>query len=380
MLRTFEYRLYPTRSQRVLLMQCLSESRRLYNEMLERVKDHHAKTGEFLFKYSLTTRFKGRGGEYVPATTVQTLADRLDKAIRRYIARKELNEKTGFPRFKSANRWHSIHLRQFGRGRDAWLEDGRLCVPGKLGKSIKIKQHRPLEGTPKTVHLVFRADGKWHALIVCDLGEAPTAKDGPAVGLDVGLKVFLADSNGETVENPRHHRRLQKKLRREQRKMCRRKKGSKRRKKAAREVAKTHLKIARQRKDFLHKVARRYVDEYSTIVVEDLNVVGMVKNRYLAKSIRDASWSKFVEILESKAEEAGSRVVKVPARFTTQRCSNCGELVPKPLFIRTHVCTSCGYVGDRDVNAAKNMLLAWAGPSRRNVADCRERAPRSCLL
>ncbi len=130
------------------------ESRHLYNEMLAQVKEHYALTGELLFKYSLTARFKGRGGEYVPASTVQTLADRLDKALRRFLSRKEVGKPAGFPRFKGANRWHSIHLRQYGKSRDVNLSEGGLKVPGKLGKSIKVKQHRPLEGTPKTAYLI----------------------------------------------------------------------------------------------------------------------------------------------------------------------------------------------------------------------------------
>jgi putative transposase len=361
-------------------MACLKESRHLYNEMLEQVADYYAETGRFLFKYSLSTRFRDRGGSHVPASTVQTLADRLDKALRRYIARKNLGKRAGFPRFKSANRWHSIHLRQYGKGRDVRLENGRLYVPGKLGKSIKTKQHRPLEGKPKTVYLVLGANGKWYALVVCDLGEAPPAKGGPAIGLDVGLRVFIADSEGGTVVNARCYQVSEKKLRRAQRKKCRRRKGSNRHKKAAREVARIHLKIARQRKDFLHKVARRYVDRYGTIVVEDLNVAGMVKNRHLAKAIHDAGWSKFVKILDGKAEEAGSRVIKVPARFTTQRCSECGELVPKTLSVETHICAFCGYAENRDGNAAKNILLAWTGPSGQNAKEYLERVPRSRLL
>ena len=276
MRKTFEYRLYPDRHQRELLMTCLIESRHLYNEMLQTVRDYYAESGEFLFKYELTIRFKGRSGEHVPATTVQTLAGRLDKALQRFVARKKHKERVGFPRFKSPNRWHSIILRQWGK--DVRLEEGKLRVPKKLGKSIKIKQHRSLEGKPKMACLKLKADGKWYALIVCDLGNGPLkGRDGDAVGLDVGLKVFIADSEGNMVENPRHYQRSQSKLRVTQRKMCRRKKGSKRCRKAARAVAKRHLKIARQRKDFLHKIARRYVDAYGTIVVEDLKVASMVK-------------------------------------------------------------------------------------------------------
>src|SRR5438067_11556377 len=132
-MRTFEYRLYPKKEQSRKLMQCLRESRILYNEMLETVKQQYAEKGTFPTKYDLTARFKGRGGEHIPATTVQTLADRLTKALTRFLACKELSCKVGFPRFKGANQWHSIHLRQYGVSRDVWLdEDGKhLHVPAK---------------------------------------------------------------------------------------------------------------------------------------------------------------------------------------------------------------------------------------------------------
>jgi putative transposase len=379
--KTFEYRLYPTRVQRGLLLSCLAESRLLYNEMLEMVKAHYEETGTFLSRYDLTYRFKSRGGKHVPQTTVQSLADRLDKALRRFFHRKELGQKTGFPRFKSPNRWHSIQLRQYGFGRDVYLdpETGRLRVPKKLGGLLKVKHHRPLERTPKTAHLVYRADGHWYVLIVCDLGEAPEKRNGPAVGIDVGLKVFAADSEGHTVENPRPLKKATRKLRRTQRKLSRCKKGSQRRKKAARALAKEHLKVSRQRRDHAHKTARRYVDRYAVLTVEDLRVCNMVKNHYLARAISDAGWSQFVNILELKAEGAGVRVYKIPPHFTSQLCSECGEVVEKSLSVRTHFCPSCGYVADRDHNAARN-ILARAEPSEHKVAGCGEPAPRSRLL
>jgi len=383
--KTFEYRLYPNRAQRGLLLSSLAQSRRLYNEMLEELKSHYDQTGTFLSGYDLAYRFKGRGGEHVPQTVVQTLANRLDKARKRFFHRKELGQKVGFPRFKSANRWRSIQLRQYGLGRDVFLDPdtGRLRVPKKLGSRLKVKLHRPLEGTPKTAHLVYRADGHWYVLIVCDLGEAPEKRDGAAVGLDVGLTHFVADSDGNTIENPRCFRKSHKKLRRAQRKIARRKKGSNRRRKASRQTAKQHLKIARQRKDHAHKIARRYVDQYAFIGVEDLRVENLLKNRHLARAIADASWSAFKNILVLKAEEAGVRVVEVPPRFTSQRCFECGEIVQKSLSVRVHVCPHCGYVEDRDVQAAKNILrasLARTGPSGDKVGDCVESSPRSCLL
>jgi putative transposase len=372
MYKTFEYRLFTNRSQSALLLSCLAQSRLLYNEMLEVLKAHYEKSGKVLSRYDLAHRFKERGGEHVPQSTVQTLADRLDKALKRVFDRKELGCKVGFPRFKGANRWHSIQLRQYGRGRDVFLnsETKRLHVPKKLGARLKVKQHRPLEGTPKTAHLVLRADEHWYVLIVCDIGQAPPKRKGEAVGIDVGLTHFVADSEGKTVESPRCFKKAQNKLRRAQRKTARRKKGSNRRRKASKQAAKQRLKIARQRKDHAHKTAREYVDKYATLAVEDLRVCNMLNNHHLARAISDAGWSQFVNILELKAEEAGVRVYKVAPQFTSQLCSNCEEVVEKSLSVRTHTCPWCGYVADRDHNAARNILAkaeARAEPSYSNA-------------
>jgi IS605 OrfB family transposase len=149
----------------------------------------------------------------------------------------------------------------------------------------------------------------------------------PAIGLDVGVKVFLADSEGGMVENPRHHRRGQQRLAHAQRLAGRRAKGGYRRRKANREVACQHLKISRQRRDFHFKTAKRYAEDYSRICVEDLTVAGMETNHCLTKRIHDAAWSAFLAILEDEAARADHRVIRVPARFTTQKCHRCGEHV-----------------------------------------------------
>ena len=222
-MRTFEYRLYPNKEQSHLLMQCLIESRTLYNEMLETVKRRYEKEGTFPGKYDLTARFKGRGGEHVPATTVQSLADRLSKSLKRFLARKELAVKVGFPRFKKGNQWHSIQLRQYGKDVYLHKEKKHLIVPKKIGKSLKIKLHRPIEGMPKTVHLVLRADGHWYALIVCERSHIPNMLRARASILTsvlmYSIKSFLTDSEGNTVENPRFYRSSQKTLRRKQRQL-----------------------------------------------------------------------------------------------------------------------------------------------------------------
>jgi len=149
-MRTFEYRLYPNKKQTRLLMGCLIESRTLYNEMLETVKTQYAEQGTFPTKYDLTAQFKGRSGEYVPATTVQMLADRLSKSLKHYLEAKALGlPHVGFPRFKQPHRWHSIQLRQYGQGKDVYLhaDQNHLIVPKKLGHCLKIKLLRPIEGT-----------------------------------------------------------------------------------------------------------------------------------------------------------------------------------------------------------------------------------------
>jgi putative transposase len=359
-MRTFEYRLYPNKQQRHLLMQCLKESRLIYNQMFETVKQQYEDKGTFPSKYDLEAAFKGQG-EHVPATTVQMLADRLSKALKRFLAAKQNNiPGIGFPRWKSPNRWHSIQLRQYGKDGYLHEEKKHLVVPKKLGHFLKIKLHRPTLGTPKTIHLVLRADGHWYALIICETepltSHEPTECSHPDIGIDVGLKSFLTDSEGNTVPNPRYYRTSQRTLRRKQRTIARRKKESRRRRKAARSTAQTHLKIKRQRRDFHSKVAKQYAERYQVIAVEQLQILNMVQNHSLAKSIMDASWGAFLDILEDKAGRASHQVVRVNPRFTSQKCHKCGEIVQKSLSVRTHVCPFCGFLADRDVNAAKNIL------------------------
>jgi putative transposase len=349
------------KEQARLLMACLAESRHIYNSMLEMVKQQYEDKQTFPSKYDLENAFKGQGSEHVPATTVQMLADRLTKSLKRFLAAKQNDiPGIGFPRFKKPNRWHSIQLRQYGK--DCYLHEDKkhLIVPKKLGHFLKIKLHRPIEGTPKTVHLVHRADGHWYVLIVCAIEphteHAPSTCDHPAIGIDVGLKSFLTDSEGRTIENPRFYRTSAATLRRKQRMIARRKKGAHRRRKAACSTAQTHLKIARQRRDVHYKTAKQYADHYQVIAVEKLQILNMVQNHSLAKSIMDASWGAFLDILEEKAERAGHRVIRVNPRFTSQKCFKCGEIVQKSLSVRTHICPFCSYIADRDVNAAQNIL------------------------
>jgi putative transposase len=187
----------------------------------------------------------------------------------------------------------------------------------------------------------------------------------------MGIRYLVADSNGYTIDNPKHAKKSAKKLARAQRKLAKCNRGSHRRKKAKHLVARTHERIHNQRKDTLHKASHHYVKHYQTIVVEDLKVANLVRNHSLAFAIADASWGMFRQFLENKAESAGRKMIAVAPHYTSQKCSSCGEYVQKSLSVRTHVCPFCGYIADRDVNAARTILqrglqvLARTGPSSR---------------
>jgi putative transposase len=365
-MRSFEYRLYPTRDQRRALALCLVETRDAYNAMLTFTKAQYDRAKTFPRRYDLTKAFAGTAGARTPASTQQALAERLSKALayfskHRHERQPDGTPRVGFPRFKTPNSWHSICLRQH-RADFRLSDDGRqLNVPKKLGGKIKLKRHRPVEGVPRRAYLVRRADGHWYVMIVCNettARVAPAPGRDEAIGIDVGLRHFLTDSNGGTIGNPGYFRSALKRLRRKQRTLSRRQRSSHRRRKAARSVAQTHLKVARQRRDFHFKSAKKYVERYRLIAVEDLTIARMVHHPRLSKSILDAGWGAFLNILQDKAARAGSELLRVPARSTSQKCSRCNEASPKSLSARTHVCRHCGYVADRDHNAAQNILAA----------------------
>ena len=230
--------------------------------------------------------------------------------------------------------------------------------------------HRPLEGTFKFARIVLRPSG-WYLQCICETEPIPLSKKDNAVGLDMGIRYLVADSNGQVIANPKHAKKSAKKLAKAQRRLAKCKKGSNRRKKARQNVARHHERIANQRKDTLHKASHHYVKHYQTIVIEDLKPANMVQNHHLAFAIADASWGMFRQYLEAKAESAGRQVLAVAPHYTSQKCSSCGAYVQKSLSVRTHVCPFCGYLADRDTNAARNILhrglqvLARTGPSLR---------------
>jgi putative transposase len=298
--------------------------------------------------------------------TLQTVADEVDKAFKGFFRRVKAGEKPGYPRFKGRHRFHSFAFKQFGVG--AKLDGRRLKLFG-IGR-VAVRWHRPLEGTIKTVRIVHRA-GRWYACFVCEVPDKPELpKTGRAIGIDIGVSALITTSEGEKVEHPRFYRDGQQKLRQVQRSLARKKRGGKNRAKVLLQVQRHHEHIQNQRADFAHKLCHALVQDYDRIACEALKIRNMVRNHRLSKSILDAGWGIFKQLLTNKAGEAGRQVVFVDPAHTSKTCSNCGALFQDfDLSTRWVECT-CGLSLDRDHNAAINILkrAGWDTSVQQNVA------------
>jgi putative transposase len=277
---------------------------------------------------------------------------RLDKTYQAFFRRVQRGEKAGFPRFKGRSRYHSFTFKEYGNG--ATIDNGVLVL-SKIGR-INVHWSRPIEGTPKTVTISKEADGWYVAISSADVPMKPLRPTSQETGIDPGIEAFATLSDGARILTPVCYRKAEAYLRRCQRRVARRKKGSHRRRKAVALLAKAHQHIARQRRDFHHKEARKLAQAYDVIYHEDLRVRNLVQNHSLAKSISDAGWSAFLAILAFKAVNAGKRVAAVNPAFTSQVCSGCGVTVAKGLSVRWHACPECGTGLHRDHNAALNIL------------------------
>ena len=290
----------------------------------------------------------------------QASADRAWAAVQRFFDNCKAKKpgKKGYPRFQHENR--SVEYKTTGwkledDGKHIRFTDG--CGIGRLRLVGNPKQH--IETFPikqiKRVRIVHRADGYYCQFSVQAERKIEHKYTGSVVGIDMGLKVFYTDSDGNTVENPRHYRKAEKKLKRLHREVSRKQKKSKNRKKARQHLAKAYLKVNRQREDFARKTASTLVSSHDLIAYEHLQIPNMVKNHKLAKSIHDASWGQFLNWVKSYGVMHGIEVVAVSPQYTSQDCSACGARVQKTLSTRTHVCPKCGLVLDRDENAAINI-------------------------
>ncbi|MFA5048889.1 MAG: transposase [Patescibacteria group bacterium] len=357
MRKTFKYRLLGNKAVFEKTDSWLYLCRWLYNTALEqRISIYRQNKGKISCydQINQLPELKDHFSEYgeVSSQTLQDVIERLDKAYSNFFRRiKKGTEKSGFPRFRGKDRYDSFTLKQCG-----WKLDGKYLTIKKMGR-FKMRLSRPIEGDIKTI-TIRKESNKWYACFSCDnVSEKKLLKLNNSIGLDVGIKSFLVDSEGIIIDNPKFLRKSEVLLRVRQRTLSRRKKGSNRRNDARILVSKVHKKVINQRNDFLHKLANQYISKYGTLVFEDLNIKGMVKNRHLAKSINDASWGKFYELCAYKAEEAGRQIVRVN-RFepTSKKCSQCGAINQElKLCDRKWICSSCGTLHARDHNAAKNI-------------------------
>ena len=355
MLKTYKYRIYATSGKLRALENTLEICRATYNKLLEvrKLAFETAKQKISCFDCNkLLTQWQIAG---VHSQVLQNISKRLDLAFQNFFRRcKEKQEDPGFPRFKGKNRYDSFTYPQFGFK----LNGNKLQLSG-IGH-VKLKLHRALEGTIKTC-TIKKEGTNWYVTFAVEVQKvARTKSEISAIGIDMGCVDFATFSDGSSIPNPHYLRASSEKLKKVQQKVSAKKhlpvenKGKIRAKKA---LTVLHFKVRNQRHDFLHKLSRICVETYSHICVEKLNIKGMLQSNFksLNRSISDSGWGTFRQMLNCKAEEAGSCILEVDPAFTSQMCSNCGILVPKELHVRVHDC-SCGLRIGRDINAAKNIL------------------------
>jgi len=394
-LKAYKYRMYPNKEQIAFLENHFGACRFVHNYFWHKYKDSKLPS-----KIELQRELKElkKQDEYkwlsnVNSQSLQVSVHNLVKAYKRAFAREVVRERKaaiakaktpkqkakalhfGFPKFKSKkSRYQSFNVPQ-----NVKVKESRVYIP-KLKSGIKVKFHRilPQNGRIKQA-TISRKNGKYYiSILVEEVVEIPE-RPFKAVGIDVGLKHFAVLSNGEKVSNPRWFRKTELKLKVLQRRLSRKKLYSKNWYKMKTKISKLHEKVLNQRNDFLHKVSTVIAKQYSFIAVEHLSVKNMQKNHYLAKSISDASWSKFVEFLKYKSEWQGGKLVQIDTFYPSSKvCSVCGYKIDKlPLSKREWTCPRCHATHDRDINASKNILkfaLSGQGLSVAPVEASRRRA------
>jgi len=358
-------RLYPTNSQKITLAQHFGCARWWWNYALNKCVETYKETGKGLTRSAMNSMLpklkKEEETKWLKdcySQVLQSVSLNLSRAYLNFFA---LRAK--YPKFKSKFTRQSIQYPQ-----QVFQIESSLKFPGKLG-IVKAKIHRPLFGKIKTVTVSMTTSGKYFASVLLEK-ESPLAPlnkggteggiTGKVIGIDLGIKDFAITHNGQKTSkysNPRHLSKHEKNLKRKQQKLARKQLASKTRNKAKKLVAKVYERISNVRQDFLHKLSRKIVNNNQVVVVENLNVKGMVRNHKLAKAIMNCSWGKFVNFLDYKLSQSGKLLVEIDRFFPSSKtCSNCHYKIDKlPLDMRHWKCPSCQLDHDRDENAAKNI-------------------------
>ncbi len=351
-IKSYKYRVYPSKRQSRTLNDHLAICCELYNAALQERREAWRLDHKSISFYDQTYQLKDIRQERPDVASVNShvlewTLDRVNKAFQSFFARVRRGEKPGYPRFRSSRRYESMTFRNIGNA----LTENKLRI-SKIGQ-VKIKLHRPLEGAIKTM-TIKREAGRWFAVFVCEVEPMPLLFSPNAIGIDVGLTTFATLSDGRAIQNPRHYRQAERKLRVAQRRVARRKKGSNRRRKAVLLLQRVHAHVKAQRADFHHKESRNLVDGNGLIAVENLNTKGLAAG-VLSKSVNDAGWAQFLNMIAYKAEWAGRVFVRVNPAGTSQTCI-CGAEVRKTLAQRWHLCLNCGLSASRDHVSAQVIL------------------------
>jgi len=357
---THEHKVKPTGGQRRRLFDVKEEDRRVYNKALEQRIRRYKEDGESVTLYDqmkTLTKVRAKRPKIAAGHAVRQRGPlkRLDRAFQAFYRRVKAGETPGFPKFKAKKHWNSIEIyEQYD------VRDGRFYSKD-FPDGLRFNESRPIpKGARHCGATIKLTPTGWYVYLKLELSTPepkPIEEVTNPVGIDMGLNHFAVNHKGQKLENPRFEREAHAKTRRLQRKLARAQRGSNSRRKKARALAKHYRKVTNQRKDRLHKKSTMICCKHDLVAYENLNVEGMKRNKRLARSISDAGWSRFLAMIGYKAEKGGIHAIGVNPRNTSQECSECGVITKKSLADRVHVCKECGYEADRDVNAARNILI-----------------------
>ena len=355
--RNYKFNLSPKKRHVNRLQETLNSCRFVYNQILEKRNTHWKETKKTLSCFDCQKLIKNIELKTpLHSQVLQNVSVRVDLAYLGFFRRlKNKDGKAGFPRFKSSDRYDSFTFPQTGFA----LKDKKLWM-SKIGE-IRINLHRKVEGKIKT--LTIKREGTHrYAIFSCEVEvKVKEKKWKRATGIDFGCKDFVTCSDGTTIPNPHFLKQSQEELSKIQGKYSKLKlkpRDDKQKIKTKKSLVKLHCKVKNQRKDFLHKLSKQFVEEYSHICIENIKPSQLLNDnwRSVNRSIIDSGWTTFRQMLHSKAVEAGCEVVNVNPAYTSQMCSGCGNIVKKELSERQHKCNICGLDIGRDLNAARNIL------------------------